>query len=211
MSCSFILGLHPSSKEIISMCLPRADIVWNSYALAPKLVIREASSSGEANGAADMQLREKQFSVDRKMRALQQVGHDLHMQHHPILSNLSTNNPRNGDTNVTPEQPPRPLPPVKRATSAPVRSRVAFAIKGGSRPVTPSSSSSSKATPAASSSNFLETHLLNQGSKRDTHPLALIGLAGGGPSGMWIVHFDAFPLGQRDVLLQAVLVARVRR
>lgn len=110
----------------------------------------------------------------------------------PAASNSSTYNPRYGGNIVTPHQPPRPLPPVKRATSAPVRSRVASAIKGSSRPVTPSSSSSSRATPATSSSNFLETHLMNQGSKRDTHPLALIGLAGGGPSGLvWFVHFHS--------------------
>ena len=58
-------------------------------------------------------------------------------------------------------------------------------LAASSRPATPSlsTSSSSAAAAAAVSSSFLENHLLNQGSKRDSHPLALVGLAGSGPSG----------------------------
>ncbi len=153
--------------------------------MAPKLVIREKSNQGSQGESAtgvteDLQLREKMFSIDRKMHALQQVRSGcfwllLRFQHvlrHTCKPVLCT-----GLDILTLQQPPRPLPPVKRATSVPVRSRVASSMKSG-RPATPASSSAT-----ASSSNFLDSHLLNQVGKRDTHPLALIGLAGGGSSG----------------------------
>jgi hypothetical protein len=47
--------------------------------LAPKLVIRETLNQGSQGGEAatgiseDLQLREKMFSIDRKMHALQEV------------------------------------------------------------------------------------------------------------------------------------------
>ena len=57
------------------LCGVSFDDVCSSYALAPKLVLREASNQGSQGGEAaeDLQLREKMFSIDRKMHALQQV------------------------------------------------------------------------------------------------------------------------------------------
>jgi len=42
--------------------------------LAPKLVIREGWNQENDGGADDLRLRERKFSIDRKMHALQQVG-----------------------------------------------------------------------------------------------------------------------------------------
>jgi hypothetical protein len=68
-------------------------LTFPRYALAPKLVIRETSNQGSQGGEAatgtseDLQLREKMFSIDRKMHALQQVICDRlpshwHQHHH---------------------------------------------------------------------------------------------------------------------------------
>jgi hypothetical protein len=70
-----VLQTHPALLFVRGNYCCMAQTHINRYALAPKLVVREASTQGSEG--EDLQLLEKKFTIDRKMHALQQVGVEI--------------------------------------------------------------------------------------------------------------------------------------